>query len=219
MVRTARLRPQPPLPLTLRWDGPANPLPLRPVRLPARSRPRPVGREAPPWLDPGPAGRPFDFCGHVRRLCADVVRHTDALRHIDVSRLLFAGLQARSARPHGLQARVTPLRCRGGALTRRRNGRTYQVQRFFHDGREMLRLLLECWGHQVQAAGDLPVVNGDGERTEALLGDCGSDVGDNGRRPRCAPAAAWPSLRRHPDRRGVVPRHGRSGCRAGGDRP
>jgi predicted metallopeptidase len=89
-------------------------------------------------------GRPFDFCRHIRHLCADVVRHTEALRHIDASRLLFGVLQARSARLRGLQACVTPLRCRDGALSRRRHGRTYQVQRFFVDGREMLYLVTFC---------------------------------------------------------------------------
>ena len=73
-----------------------------------------------------------------------MVRHSKELRHIDVSRLLFGVLQARSARPHGLQARVTPLRFRDGALTRRRNGVLYQVQRYFVDGREMLYLVTFC---------------------------------------------------------------------------
>ena len=40
--------------------------------------------------------------------------------------------------------RVTPLRCRDGALTRRRHGRLYQVQRFFVDGVEMLYLVTFC---------------------------------------------------------------------------
>ena len=66
------------------------------------------------------------------------------MRHIDVSRLLFGVLQARTGRRHGLQARVTPLRFCGGALTRRRGGAPYQVQRFFVDNREMLYLVEFC---------------------------------------------------------------------------
>jgi hypothetical protein len=132
------------LPPILRWHAPDNPLPVRPVRLPGRSRRQTVGLEAPPWLATGPADRPFDFCGHVRRLCADVVRHSPELAHIDVSRLLFGMTQARSGRRHGLQARVTPLRFPRGVLTRRRGGRTYQVQRYFVDGREMLYLVTFC---------------------------------------------------------------------------
>ena len=58
-----------------------------------------AGLEAPPWLPTGQPGQPFDFCGHVRRLCAG---HRPPLRgaaHIDVSRLLFGITQARSGRP------------------------------------------------------------------------------------------------------------------------
>jgi hypothetical protein len=126
----------------LRWCEPDNPLPLRTVHLPARVRRPTTGLEAPPWLASGPADKPFDFCHHIRALCADIVRHCKELRHIDASRLLFGMTQARSGRRHGLQARVTPLRFRHGQLTRRRRGGgQYQVQRYFVNGREMLYLV------------------------------------------------------------------------------
>jgi predicted metallopeptidase len=132
------------LPLILSWNAASQPLPLRRVRKPPRSRQRVTDLEAPYWLSTGPSDQPFDFCGHIRRLTTDIVRHCDDLRHIDVSRLLFAMTQARSGRAHGLQARVTPLRFRNGQLTRRRHGTTYQVQRYFVDGREMLYLVTFC---------------------------------------------------------------------------
>jgi hypothetical protein len=119
-------------------------LPVRVVRVPAGSRARHLSRQAPPWLTTGSAGRPFDFCHHIRRLCEDITRHCPELRHIDVSRLLFGWTQARSGEPHGLQARVTPLRFRGGELTRRRRGVCYQVQRYFVGDREMLYLVTFC---------------------------------------------------------------------------
>lgn len=131
------------LPASFHWSSPNNPLPVRTVSAPAAAA-RPLGLEAPPWLVSGPADRPFDFCGHVRRLCADIVRHSDELKHIDVSRLLFAVTQARSDRRRGLQARVTPLRFRDGSLTGQRKGASYQVQRYFVDGREMLYLVTFC---------------------------------------------------------------------------
>jgi len=138
-------RPAPPrLPLELRWGADGNPLPVRTVRAPGRKRAPAIGLEAPPWLPTGPADQPFDFSGHVHRLCADVVRGCEELRHIDVSRLLFGMTQARSGRLHGLQARVTPLRFRGGGLQRLRHGIPYQVQRYFIDGREMLYLVTFC---------------------------------------------------------------------------
>ena len=132
------------LPPILRWQQPERPLPVRAVRLPPRSRPRTIGLEAPPWLETGPTERPFDFCAHVRRLCADVAHRCDELRHIDVNRLLFGVTQARTGLRHGLQARVTPLRFRNGQLVRQRDGVEYQVQRYVVDGREMLYLVTFC---------------------------------------------------------------------------
>ncbi len=144
MSKTARTAGAAAPPTILRWDEPDNPLPLRTILRPGSTRGGGLIPDAPAWVRSGPTDRPFDFCGHVRRLCIDVVRHSDALRHIDVSRLLFGVLQARSARQHGLQARVTPLRFHGGALVRSRRDVPYQVQRFFVNGREMLYLVTFC---------------------------------------------------------------------------
>jgi hypothetical protein len=80
----------------------------------------------------------------MERLTHDVVTRSEIFRHIDVSRLLFGVTQARSGRPHGLQARVTPLRFRFGKLTHRRRGVKYQVQRYFVGGREMLYVVTFC---------------------------------------------------------------------------
>jgi hypothetical protein len=91
-----------------------------------------------------PSGQPFDFCAHVHHLCADISARCEALRHIDVSRMLFAITQARNGRAHGLQARVTPLRFGDGRLTRQRRGVTYQVQRYVVDEREILYLVAFC---------------------------------------------------------------------------
>jgi hypothetical protein len=140
-----RLDPSAPLaqsPFVLCWNAPARPLPLREVR--GAGRGPGYGTPAPLWLDTGPAWLPFDFGARVRRLCGDIVARSEELRHIDLSRLLFAVTQARSGKVHGLQARVTPLRFQGGALLRRRRGITYQVQRYFVDNREMLYLVTFC---------------------------------------------------------------------------
>lgn len=126
------------------WSDGARPLPVRVIRAPGQARSHSLGVGAPPWLPSGPAERPFDFCGHVQRLCADIVLRCEALHHIDVSRLLLAVTQARSGRPHGLQARVTPLRFHEGRLRRRRHGISYQVQRYFVDEREMLYVMTFC---------------------------------------------------------------------------
>jgi predicted metallopeptidase len=130
--------------LVLSWHEPGNPLPVRPIRAPSRERHHGPVQDPPASLPSGPLDRPFDFCGHVRRLCADLAARSEALWHVDVSRLLFAVTQARSARAHGLQARVTPLRFHGGRLTRLRRGITYQVQRYFQGSHEYLYLVTFC---------------------------------------------------------------------------
>jgi hypothetical protein len=142
--RLEREGPKDLLPLVLTWREPDHPLPVKVIRSPAGPAGRVLGTEAPPWLATGPAGQPFDFCAHIRRLGADVVRRCEPLRHVDVSRLLFAVTQARSGRAHGLQARVTPLRFRDGQLTRQRRGVTYQVQRYFLGTQEFLYLVTFC---------------------------------------------------------------------------
>lgn len=137
-LRVSRETPAHP-PLVLNWN---DALPMRMIRAPARVLP--LGTDAPPWYESGPVDRPFQFCQHLHRLCADIAERCDALRHIDVSRLLVGVTQARSTRAHGLQARVTPLRFRNGALARRRRGTVHQVQRYFVAGREMLYLVTFC---------------------------------------------------------------------------
>src|SRR5438128_1089903 len=67
------------LPRVLQWS--AAGLPLRRVRKPSHGWPRASDLEAPYWLSTGPVDRPFNFCGHMRRLAADVVRQCDELRH------------------------------------------------------------------------------------------------------------------------------------------
>jgi hypothetical protein len=142
VMNTIERAPARSLPPVLHWHG--RSLPVKAVRLPAGCRPKTLGLEAPPWWETGTAGRPFDFCGHVRRLCDDVVRRCAELNHIDVSRLLFGITQARSGVTHGLQARVTPLRFRNGQLVRHREGVAYQVQRYVVDGNDMLYLVTFC---------------------------------------------------------------------------
>jgi predicted metallopeptidase len=144
VLKTSQTQVTATLPLVLRWKKGENPLPVRTVQLPSRSRARTVGLEAPPWLYTGPTEQPFDFCGHIRWLSEDIVKHCEDLRHINVSRLLFGMTQARNPHAHGLQARVTPLRFRHGELMRRRRGVTYQLQRYFVDDCEMLYLITFC---------------------------------------------------------------------------
>ena len=83
----------------------------------------------------------FDFCTAMRRLCVDVCQRHPEFRHIDMNRLVVAFAQTRSPVEWGMQAKLTPMRFKDGALTEERNGRTWTVQRLMHDGREMLYIL------------------------------------------------------------------------------
>jgi hypothetical protein len=122
------------LPLELRWDH-QRPLPARWV-LPEGRRHR----------VPTACGRaePFDFSAAMARLCGDVAARCETLRHVHMPRVLVTFTPSRNRSRYGLQARVTPLRFRDGALTRRHGPVEYQVQRFFVNGREMLYLLTFC---------------------------------------------------------------------------
>ena len=86
----------------------------------------------------------FDFTGHVRRLCLDIIRRCPELGHIRLANVLIGFTQARNGRAYGLQARVTPLRFHGGLLVRRHRGIPYQIQRFIVAGQDVLYLMTFC---------------------------------------------------------------------------
>jgi len=121
------------LPQELRWNA-RSPLPTRWV-IPEGRRHRVPAVDAP---------RPFDFSAAMRNLCEDVTNRCQTLWHVKMPRVLISFTPCRNRSRYGLQARVTPLRFRDGALIRRHGEVEYQVQRFFVDGREMLYLLTFC---------------------------------------------------------------------------
>ncbi len=77
-------------------------------------------------------------------LCADVAARCERLAHISMPQVLVAFTPCRNRNPHGLQARVTPLRFRHGELTRWHGSAEYRVQRYFVDDCEILYLLTFC---------------------------------------------------------------------------
>ncbi len=125
------------LTLSFHWHGLDHPVPTR--KLASRASAARGGAPA-----NGSEAPTFEFSHCLRLLCTDITRRSAELAHIDVSRLLIGMTHARNRRRHGLQARITPLRFEDGALTTRRRGITYRVQRYFVDGREMLYHLAFC---------------------------------------------------------------------------
>ncbi len=132
------LRPQ--WPLEYRWKS--DRLPLKEVVSPVEVL-NPV-EMAPDYWQTGPVDLPFDFSHHIRQACAHIAEHCPTFYHIKTDKLLFGFTSSRSATGWGLQARVTPLRCEGGALQRLQKGAIYQVQRHFLDHTEMLYLVTFC---------------------------------------------------------------------------
>ncbi len=77
---------------------------------------------------PGPPGG-FDFTLHIRRLADDISRRLPELGHVRMDEVAIRFCQARKAVPYGIQASLTPLRFENGALTARRRGRMWTIQR------------------------------------------------------------------------------------------
>lgn len=96
------------------------------------------------WVLPGDSPTPFDFSGHICRLCDDIALQCPEFAHVDTRSMLFTFTAARNRNGFGLQARVTPMRFRGGEPTRQLGGVRYQAQRYFVGGREMLYLVTFC---------------------------------------------------------------------------
>lgn len=122
-----------------RWDSLHSPLPERWVLPEAHATRRRLLARG--YDQPQPA---FRYCQALKLLCQDVVTRCRELNHIDPNRLLISFTPSRNASPYGLQARVTPMRFRQGALTRRVRGTEYRVQRYFVDEREMLYIVTFC---------------------------------------------------------------------------
>ncbi len=85
--------------------------------------------------------RCFDICTALRRLCEDISRSHPEYHHIDMKRVAVTYAQTRSPVEWGMQAKLTPMRFEGGALTCSRDGRRWAAQRLYQDGEEMLYIL------------------------------------------------------------------------------
>ncbi|MFO7907883.1 MAG: hypothetical protein ACQESR_16090 [Planctomycetota bacterium] len=87
-------------------------------------------------------GRGFDFTGHVRAVCEDMVIRLPQLAHIDMSRVAISLSRARKVGADGVHASLMPLRFQGGARAGKRGGRYYTTQVVLNrDGQEMLYIL------------------------------------------------------------------------------
>ena len=83
----------------------------------------------------------FDFTRAMRLLCEDVAARLPQFAHLRVDEIAVTFAQTRRRVPHGLQAKLTPLRFENGSLVTRRGGRVWTVERLYEGDREMLYIL------------------------------------------------------------------------------
>jgi len=106
---------------------------------------KPLPKRWAPWptaesrIDRGK--KPIDISKKIHHLIADVTRRVPLFAHINMEATLVGFTSSRTRSKYGLQARVTPMRFRSGTLYAKRRGRLYQVQRYFHEGREQLYIV------------------------------------------------------------------------------
>lgn len=131
-------------PRELRWSQKTDPLPVRQMQIPVPKNTYAWQLNSPATIFSGDTSSPFDLGSRIRVFCEDVVRHCPEFGHIDPKRLLIGMTKARNSNPHGLQARVTPLRFTSGSLQETRGEVTYQIQRYFLDNTEFLYLVTFC---------------------------------------------------------------------------
>jgi predicted metallopeptidase len=81
----------------------------------------------------------------MRRLCEDVCARLEPFCHIRMDEVAVTFAQARRRVPHGLQAKLTPMRFENGQLSTTRGRRRWTVQRLYTgdgvDRRELLYIL------------------------------------------------------------------------------
>lgn len=85
--------------------------------------------------------RAFDFTAAMRRLCVDVAQRLPEFRHVRMEQVAVTFAQARRRVNYGMQAKLTPLRFEGGAITTVRRGRAYTIERWYAGEQEMLYIL------------------------------------------------------------------------------
>src|SRR5580700_8780524 len=83
----------------------------------------------------------FDFTRAMRVLCEDVAPRLPQFAHLRIDEIAITFAQTRRRVPHGLQAKLTPLRFENGSLMTRRGGRAWTVERLYEGDREMLYIL------------------------------------------------------------------------------
>ena len=124
----------------LGWRAFRSPPPTEPA-VSVRRRPSLRADRPHPGAHSAGAAAPFDFTRAMRALCEDACSTLPEFSHVDMRRVAVTFAQAKKRVPHGLQAKLTPLRFEGGASVTTRRGVRFAAPKL-HDGdRELLYVL------------------------------------------------------------------------------
>jgi hypothetical protein len=87
----------------------------------------------------------FDFSEHMRRLIVDISRRCAAFKHVDAERILVGISRSRNRKRHGMQAKLMPLKFKGGLRTTEMgDGDYYEIPNLIHEGAEILYVIYFC---------------------------------------------------------------------------
>lgn len=83
----------------------------------------------------------FDITAALTAVCEDMSVRIRELEHVKMEQVALSYSQARRGTPHGMLAKLTPLRFEGGALTTFRGGQLMTIQRLVSAGIEQRYIL------------------------------------------------------------------------------
>ena len=86
----------------------------------------------------------FDYSYHMKVLVADITRRCSAFAHVDAEKLLIGISRSRNRKRHGLQAKLMPLKFKGGLRTGQIGGAYYEMPNMTHGGGEILYVIYFC---------------------------------------------------------------------------
>jgi hypothetical protein len=86
----------------------------------------------------------FDFAVAVRNLSEDIVRKSEALRHVRLEAVAFSITRSKADGPHGMFAKIVPMRFEGGSEILVYKKRRYRMPPLTTEGREILYAIYFC---------------------------------------------------------------------------
>lgn len=95
-----------------------------------------------PWISKWATGpEPLNITKKLTAVCVDACQRCPAFAHIDMSRIRVTFTPSRNRSQYGLQAKLTPLKLKGGSQESERRGRRFRVQQYLVDEVELLYMV------------------------------------------------------------------------------